>query len=306
MRIPSRGELAGHARRAEGQRSARRTVAATDGTPALSLCKQGHFLCADDRAGATRRLSVSPTRKPGEPRHDLDGSLAGYLVRETRPEVTAALRFFSESDPGASGAVLSARRASTRPQNSWRERRSGSGIPASSGSSRIPARAGSTCHRPSRFQTAARCWEVPALRSAAEAVRSALNQSRACFRQRARDSDSEGESSAPALGPGQRRGAAAWNRFAAVRSAASSGDAVNDSVQSKSPRHTRLERRPSGRTTRPPRGRPEVRHPSTTAGSRASRAIRSSGARREIAGASASGSGGGGPGSTRAMASSAS
>ena len=75
VRIPSRSERCGQAGRAEGQRLARRGRGRrTEHRPSL---KQGHFLCTDDRAGATRRLSVSPTRKPREPRHDLNGSQPG-------------------------------------------------------------------------------------------------------------------------------------------------------------------------------------------------------------------------------------
>ncbi len=76
-----------------------------------------------------------------------------------------------------------ARRASTRRQNAWRERRSGSGISASLDSSRISARDGSTCHRLSRFETFARSWYVPETSTPAEALSSALNQSSACLRQ---------------------------------------------------------------------------------------------------------------------------
>ena len=68
------------------------------------------------------------------------------------------------------------------------------------------------------------------MRTAAEAVRSALNQSRACLRQRAREPGSDGESPGPGSVPANAAARAAWNRFAVVRSAASSGDDVKDSA----------------------------------------------------------------------------
>ena len=104
MRIPSRSERGGQARRAEGQRLARRDRGHGRNTGPLSNRVIFFVLMTDPGPRAASRC-----RRPENRASHATTSTArssGYIIRETRPDVTAALRIFlSRSDPGASGAV---------------------------------------------------------------------------------------------------------------------------------------------------------------------------------------------------------
>ena len=223
--------------------------------------KQGHFRCADDR-GATRGLSVSPPREQGGRHHDLEGHAGLFIsVRETSPDVTAALRvFLPKSEPGATGAVALGTQSLDAPPEFSERTPLGFGdlrpAPAHREFQPEPGRPaiGRAVSRP--LLAAGR--SPPEDRGGGGEV--GLNQSTACLRQRAREPGSEGDSPRPRSVPANAAARAAWNRFAVARSAASSGDDVERLGPQASRRDMLvLERRRAGRTTRPPRRRPGAR-----------------------------------------------
>ena len=151
-------------------------------------------------------------------------------------------------------------------------------------------------------RTAARCWAVPDSRTAADAARSASSQATACSRHRA----GSGRRASLRVGRSRRRPAPRLVR-------PGSGSPWSGRPPASARRRTR-------RSTGGPPPRTECRekairansaiasasagrsHPSTTAGSRGSSAIRCSARDASVDGLSF-GSAGGGPGSTRASAS---